>query len=130
MSTTIYLFRFLKSHSNKNSYIFILSILLSCTNQLKIPIGSLDPRSYPELYLFEIPSFVCKQVTPITNFSFRPESFMQKSKECFFKKSSQYDQYILNCEKSLKMSYIYTTKIGTCFEILASYKRDFTKENK
>lgn len=130
MSTTIYLFRFLKSHSNKNSYIFILSILLSCTNQLKIPRGSLDPRSYPELYLFEIPSFVCKQVTPIANFSFRPESFMQKSKECFFKKSSQYDQYILDCEKSLNMSYIYTTKIGTCFEILASYKRDFTKESK
>ncbi len=125
-----HLYLFLKLQLNKNSYLFIVSILLSCSNQLKIPIGSLDPRSYPELYLFEIPSFACKEVTPNSNFNFRPESFMQNSKECFFKKSRQHDLYILDCEKSLNMSYIYTTKIGTCFEILASYKRDFTKDNK
>jgi hypothetical protein len=130
MITTIYFFRFLKFQFNKYRYIVALSFLLSCTNQLKVPIGSLDPRSYPELYLFEIPSFVCKQVTLNSNFEFRPESFMKKSKGCFFKKSSQHDQYILDCEKSLNMSYIYTTKIGSCFEIVASYKRDFTRENK
>jgi hypothetical protein len=130
MSTTKDLLLLLKSQFNKSRNIFTLSILLSCTNQLKVPIGSLDPRSYPELYLFEIPSFVCKQVTLNSNFDFRPESFMKKSKECFFKKSSQHDQYILDCEKSLNMSYIYTTKIGSCFEIVASYKRDFTKESK
>lgn len=125
-----HLYLFLKPKFNKNSYLFIISLLVSCSNQLKVPIGSLDPRSYPELYLFEIPSFVCKQVTLNSNSNFRPESYMLKSKECFFKKSSQHDQYILDCEKSLNMSYIYTTKIGTCFEILASYKRDFTKDNK
>ncbi len=125
-----HLYLFLKPKFNKNSYLFIISLLVSCSNQLKVPIGSLDPRSYPELYLFEIPSFLCKQVTLNSNSNFRPESYMLKSKECFFKKSSQHDQYILDCEKSLNMSYIYTTKIGTCFEILASYKRDFTKDNK
>ncbi len=125
-----HLYLFLKPKFNKNSYLFIISLLVSCSNQLKVPIGSLDPRSYPELYLFEIPSFLCKQVTLNSNSYFRPESYMLKSKECFFKKSSQHDQYILDCEKSLNMSYIYTTKIGTCFEILASYKRDFTKDNK
>ncbi len=125
-----HLYLFLKPKFNKNSYLFIISLLVSCSNQLKVPIGSLDPRSFPELYLFEIPSFLCKQVTLNSNSNFRPESYMLKSKECFFKKSSQHDQYILDCEKSLNMSYIYTTKIGTCFEILASYKRDFTKDNK
>ena len=61
---------------------------------------------------------------------YRPEVFMRKDSSCSFRKFRDYDTYILNCEnlKYNEKSHLYTTKIGTCYELISSYKKDFTKE--
>ncbi len=122
----MYFYRFLIRNLG---YILAL-FLFTCQSQIKIPPESLDPRNYSELYLFDASSFTCKPAFIGIKDPPRPESFFLKSNDCLFTKTRHYDQYLLNCEKDLNLYYIYTTKIGTCFELLASFKRDFTKEGK
>ncbi len=116
-------------------YIFRVTIffifLLSCSkNELQIPKNSLDPRNFRELYHLDPNSISCKIASDVFGIDKRPQTIMLEYSDCSFNKYKMYDTYILNCEKvrKLKTSYLYTTKIGTCFEMLTSYRRDFTKE--
>ena len=126
---------FLSFYIIKMYYIFqfiLLALsLISCSKKdIQIPKDTLDPRNFKELYHLDSNSISCKIASDVFGIDKRPQTIMQEYSDCYFNKSKQYDTYILNCEKvrKLKTSYLYTTKIGTCFEMLVSYKRDFTKE--
>ena len=109
--------------------IYLLLFLIRCSTNFKVPPGSLDPRTYKNLYYIESSTLLCKSTNNPIYKNMHPEIQMKKEKNCSFHQMKNSDLFFLKCGDD-RETVLYTLEIGSCFEAISSYKRDFTRDLK